>query len=371
MGSNSLNSTPQKRHVVLFPFMSKGHTIPLLHLARLLLSRRFAVTVLTTPANRPFIVNSLSDTTASIIDLPFPDNIPKVPAGVESTDKFPSMSVFFSFVTATKRMQPDFERALESLPPVSFIVSDGFLWWTLESASKFSIPRLVFYGMSNYASAVSKVVYENRLIHGPESNNELLTVPDFPWIKITKNDFESMSSDPEVKDVAFEFHMNMIISTLNSFGLVVNSFYELEPVFVDYWNKKCSPKAYCVGPLCLAEPILSSNIRPTDQPAWIQWLDKKLEQGSSVLYVAFGSQAEISRQQLEEIALGLEESKVNFLWVKMVMELMEGQKGKEVRKKVKEVAEMAKKAVEESGSSKHTLDSLIDEICQRGDVRKA
>jgi hypothetical protein len=44
------------------------------------------------------------------------------------------------------------------------------------------------------------------------------------------------------------------------------------------------------------------------------------------LYVAFGSQVEISPAQLKEIATGLEESKVNFLWVirKSESELLEG-----------------------------------------------
>lgn len=48
---------------------------------------------------------------------------------------------------------------------------------------------------------------------------------------------------------------------------------------------------------------------------WMKWLDEKRDKGCYVLYVAFGSQAEISREQVEEIASGLEESKVNFLWV--------------------------------------------------------
>ncbi|KAF9666392.1 hypothetical protein SADUNF_Sadunf16G0224700 [Salix dunnii] len=80
-------SSDCKYHVILFPFMSKGHTIPLLGLARLLLrSPDFIVTVFTTSGNHSFIANSLSDTTAFIIDLPFPQNVPQIPAGVESTD---------------------------------------------------------------------------------------------------------------------------------------------------------------------------------------------------------------------------------------------------------------------------------------------
>ncbi|KDP45370.1 hypothetical protein JCGZ_09619 [Jatropha curcas] len=141
-----------KYHVVLFPFMAKGHTIPLLYLARLLLNRHVKVTIFTTPANHYFIAKSLSNTTASIIDLSFPKNTgSEMSPGIESTDQLPSTELFPSFALSTKLMQPEFERALRNLPFINFMVSDGFLWWTLESAIKFGFPRLVFFGMSNHS----------------------------------------------------------------------------------------------------------------------------------------------------------------------------------------------------------------------------
>ena len=455
-------------HVVLFPFMSKGHIIPILHLTRLLLHRRLAVTIFTTQANHAFLSESLNDTSASILDLSFSHNVPDIPAGIESTEKLPSISLFHSFANTTKVMQSDFERALQTLPHVSFMVSDAFLWWTLESASKFNIPRLVFNGMSYYSLSISRAVASDRLLFGAELDDELITVTPFPWIRVTRNDFEPPFTEPEPKGLKFEFTMKAITATKNSYGIIFNSFNELEPLFVDFWNRKYIPKAWSVGPLCLAEPPKVRNeARYNYKPIWVQWLDKKLEQRNSVLYIAFGSQTQISPAQLKEIAIGLEESKVNFLWVirkseseisddkfeervkergilvrewvdqreilmhesvqgflshcgwnsvlesicavvpilawpmvaeqplnarmvveeikvglrvetcngsvrgfvkwegleKMVKELMEEEKGKEVRKKSKEVAQMAKKTMEEAGSSKCTLDSLVDEIC--------
>ena len=463
----SITGDTQPHHVVLFPFMSKGHTIPILHLARLLLHRRLIVTFFTTPANRPFIFESLNDTTVTILDLPFSHNVPDIPVGIESTDKLPSMSMFYAFGNATKLMQPDFERAIQTLPRVSFIVSDGFLWWTLESASKFDIPRFVFCGMNYYSTSVIRAVDQDRLLFVPESDDELITVTRFPWIKVTRNDFESPYTESEPKGLIYEFIMNVIVAETKSYGIIVNSFYELESVFADYWNRECQPKPWSVGPLCLAEPPKARDEPYNNKPKWVhQWLDKKFDQGNSVLYIAFGSQVEISLAQLKEIAIGLEESKVNFLWVirkseseisdgfeervkdrgivvrewvdqreilmhesvqgflshcgwnsvlesicagvpilawpmmaeqplnarmvveeikvglrvetcdgsvrgfvkwegleKTVKELMEGEKGKEVRKKCMEVTEKAKKAMEEGGSSKCTLDLLIDDTC--------
>ena len=45
------------------------------------------------------------------------------------------------------------------------------------------------------------------------------------------------------------------------------------------------------------------------------WLDSRLAMNRPVLYVAFGSQANLSRAQLEEIAAGLDRSGVDFVWV--------------------------------------------------------
>ncbi|KAH7851584.1 hypothetical protein Vadar_013728 [Vaccinium darrowii] len=304
-----------KPHIVLFPFMSKGHTIPLLDLAHLLLHRNTTITVFTTPANRPFISDSLTDTDASIVELPFPQNIDGVPDGVESTDKLPSMSLFVPFATATKLMQPDFEQLLVTLPYITCIISDGFLGWTQQSATKFGIPRLVFYGMSNYAQSVNRSIGVNGQLSGPQLDDEPFAVTDFPWIKLTRNDFDEPFNSREPKGPYMDFVIEQVIAASKSYGQIMNSSYELEPLYADYWNRECEPKAWCVGPFCLAK-LPKTEPEPHQKPTWLQWLDQNLAKGNSVLYIAFGSQVEMSSEQLHEIVVGLEESKVNFLWVR-------------------------------------------------------
>ncbi|CAK9161336.1 unnamed protein product [Ilex paraguariensis] len=80
----------------------------------------------------------------------------------------------------------------------------------------------------------------------------------------------------------------------------MNSFYEIEPRYFDYWNRHCEPKAWRVGlgSLCLAEPpsikfeFESENYQ---KPPYMQmqWLDQKVADGKSVLYVAFGNESEL------------------------------------------------------------------------------
>ncbi|KAL8166770.1 hypothetical protein V2J09_008269 [Rumex salicifolius] len=303
-------------HVLLFPFMSKGHTVPFLHLSRLLLHRRIPHTIFTTPANLSFISSFLSNDVVlppeiSILTLPFPSDAPL--PGLESTDSLPSMSHFLTFAASTKLLQPGFEAAVRRLSNVKLLISDGFLPWTLQSANKFNIPRLVFYGM-NYSSLILiRASIRAGLFSGPESDNEPIAVPDFPWIKLARNQmpypFNVRSPTGPYVDRISELEK----SEASSDGILFNSFYELEKPFIDYWAGNCGPRAWSIGPVCLSGT--EKKQEALEKPNWMQWMDEMLEQGKRVLYVAFGTQAELSSEQLKEIATGLERSGVNFLWV--------------------------------------------------------
>ncbi|WMV15192.1 hypothetical protein MTR67_008577 [Solanum verrucosum] len=409
--------------------MSKGHTIPIFDLARFLLCRKICITIFTTPANRPFFSDSLSDTNINIIEIPFPQNI-------------------------------------QGVPPVTFMITDGFLGWTLDSANKFGIPRLVYFGMSAFSRVVS--ISALSVLRTQASDNELFEVPDFPWIKLTRNDFDLPFRDREPKGPLFDFMMDSLMAASKSYGLLVNTFYELESVYVDVCNRISSPKSWCIGPFCA---VHESPKEKQEKPSYIKWLDGMLEQGKQVLYVAFGTQAELSPEQFKEIKIGLEKSQVSFLWVvrksldevddgfenrvknrglvvtewvdqreilshesvqgflshcgwnsviesmcakvpilawpmmadqhmnarmvlevikiglrvetcdgsvrgfvnwegleKAIKELMEGEKGIEARKKVMEIGEAAINAVKQGGSSWQMLNELINELAERGQV---
>ncbi|XP_058112308.1 UDP-glycosyltransferase 90A1-like [Magnolia sinica] len=298
--------------IVLFPFMSKGHMIPIIHLAHLLINRGLPITIFTTPSNSPFIRQSLKNNVskATIIDLPFPKHVPNLPSGVESTDQLPSMSLFLPFINAVKLLRPHFEQALESLPRVSFIISDGFLGWTQISASRLGIPWILFYGMNFFAMTISRVVLRDQP-HAGHDNDEPFSIQCFPWIKLTRNDLSPPFNDPEPSGPLWDFIVETGQHASHSSGMIVNSFYELEPVYVDYWKKVFDTRIWCVGPLCLSVP----RAETLSNTKWLQWLNKKLAMQRPVLYVAFGTQAEVLNEQLQEIAIGLDRSEVDFLWV--------------------------------------------------------
>ena len=106
-----------------------------------------------------------------------------------------------------------------------------------------------------------------------------------------------------------------------SFGVVVNSFYELESKYVDYFKNDLGKKAWAIGPVSLcnrdeADKSERGQAASVDEEKlkWcLDWLDS--QEPNSVVYISFGSLARLSYKQLIEIGHGLESSTHCFVWV--------------------------------------------------------
>ena len=108
--------------------------------------------------------------------------------------------------------------------------------------------------------------------------------------------------------------MELAEADVNSWGVIVNSFEEIEGEYVgalesNYFNEA---KTCCVGPL----PLYDQLDQELDA-SFIKWLDKYVEsnQLGSVIYVSYGTQTHLSNDQMDEIAFGLEMAGHPFIWV--------------------------------------------------------
>ncbi|VAI32089.1 unnamed protein product [Triticum turgidum subsp. durum] len=155
-------------HVAIFPFMARGHTIPLTHLAHLLLRRRLAtVTFFTTPGNAAFVCAALPDG-VDVVELPFPDGDGHASQGAENVEGVASASSFATFAEATSALRPRFEEALAAMrPPATLLVADAFLYWTGESAGALGVPRLSFLGTSAFAHVMREAFVRDKPGCGP------------------------------------------------------------------------------------------------------------------------------------------------------------------------------------------------------------
>lgn len=121
-------------------------------------------------------------------------------------------------------------------------------------------------------------------------------------------------------DKSYECFLECAFSGARSAGILINTFESLEPrVIKAISDGLCfpdglSPPIFCVGPLIAAGNERSGKVGGDEAtPECLRWLD--LQPARSVVFLCFGSLGLFSKEQLKEIATGLERSGSRFLWV--------------------------------------------------------
>ncbi|KAJ0960850.1 hypothetical protein J5N97_003290 [Dioscorea zingiberensis] len=304
----------KKDHILIFPFMAQGHTIPLLHLAAELSSRNLLVTVITTPANAASLRRQLPSSVHLSL-LPFPSS-PPLPSGIESTDLLPSLDLYPLFLSATTLLRPHFHQLLLSLHQSNSlplcVISDFFLGWTLDVCRLFSVPRLVFHGMSAYSMFLCKSLW----LHQPHSftstSDELFHVPGAPpSLLLTRHQVpDTILNSGDANDPVTRFLAELGATDINSWGVIVNSFSAVEREYTKLFETfyRHGARAWLVGPLSLLSPKT-----PADEGDCLRWLEGKKR--NSVVYVSFGTQTHLKAEQMEEVAQGMRDSECEYLWV--------------------------------------------------------
>jgi len=112
------------------------------------------------------------------------------------------------------------------------------------------------------------------------------------------------------------FFNDLETATTESYGLVINSFYDLEPEFVETVKTRFlnHHRIWTVGPLLPFKAGVDRGGQSSIPPAKVSaWLDSCPED-NSVVYVGFGSQIRLTAEQTAALAAALEKSGVRFIW---------------------------------------------------------
>ncbi|CDY71895.1 BnaAnng39200D [Brassica napus] len=107
---------------------------------------------------------------------------------------------------------------------------------------------------------------------------------------------------------------NMVEGAKSSSGMIWNTFEDLERIVLMNFSTEFQVPVFPVGPFYKH----SENILPTtknkEDHVTTDWLNK--QDPRTVVYVSFGSLADIEEKEFLEIAWGLRNTKQPFLWVK-------------------------------------------------------
>ncbi|OMO74050.1 UDP-glucuronosyl/UDP-glucosyltransferase [Corchorus capsularis] len=304
-----------------FPFMAHGHMIPTLDMAKLFATRGVKSTIITTPLNVSFFSKTIERSKEYGIEidvktLKFPTVEAGLPEGCENADSVP-INMMNKFFLATAMLQEPLEQLLQECKP-DCLVADMFFPWATDAANKFGIPRLVFHGTSVFSLCASEFIRLHEPQKKVQSDSEPFVVPNLPGdIKMTRKQL------PDHMKFDFEQDFHKLVdaskeSEVKSYGVIVNSFYELEAAYADCYRNVLGRRAWHIGPVSLCNRATEEKAErgkksAIDEHECLKWLDSK--KPNSVIYICFGSMASFTSAQLKEIAMALEASQQQFIWV--------------------------------------------------------
>ncbi|CAN6277927.1 unnamed protein product [Urochloa humidicola] len=313
-------------HFVLVPMMAAGHAGPMLDMARALARRGALVTFVTTPLNLPRLGRAAAgddDDALPVRFLPlrFPCAEAGLPDGCESLDALPGLALLNNFNDACAMLRAPLVAHLRDgaaagdTPPASCVVADACHPWTGAVAREIGVPRLAFDGFCAFSSFCLRQMNLHGIFDGVADDARAVRVPGFPVdVEISRARSPAANfTGPGMK----EFGEEIMAESARADGMVVNSFLELEPVFVNAYEEAIGNKVWTIGPLFLTSATPSPAITAGDGAAaaharCASWLESRTPR--SVVLVSFGSLARTPLPQLVEIARGLEASGRPFIW---------------------------------------------------------
>ncbi|GJZ24252.1 UDP-glycosyltransferase 89B2 [Tanacetum coccineum] len=303
-------------HILVFPYPAQGHMLALLDLTHELATRGLVITILVTPKNVPSLTNILSahPNTITTLVLPLPSH-PAIPSGVENTKDLPGDGFKAMMVALGDLYNPVLDWFHNHPNPPVAIVSDMFLGWTYDLASQLGIRHYTFSVTGAFSLSVIFSLWRYQPKRRDQENeNEVILFlkipnsPEYPWWKLSIIYRSYVQGDP-----ASEFLKDGLCNNMASWGIIVNSFTELEQVYVDHLKEEVGhDRVFAVG------PILPTGNKTTERGGSsasnnvLSWLDTC--EANTVVYICFGSQAVLTNQQMEVVATGLEKSHVRFIW---------------------------------------------------------
>ncbi|XP_073135674.1 mogroside IIIx synthase-like [Henckelia pumila] len=285
-----------KLSILVFPWIAHGHVFPYLQLSKNLSNKKFHIYFCSTAINLDSIKNSLQEQSDSIqlVELQLP-SFPDLPSHFHTT-KYVPPNLMQRLFHAFQMSSSSFTDIITNLKP-DLLIYDVFQPWAAKIATSINIPAVHF--------AISGAASHSFVYHKFTGKDSTFPYPamylkDHEW-KALQAAIGQLKRDEDYKGIPFaHFQLSDGIVLMKTCG-------GIEGKYVDYLSVLCKKNVLPVGPL-----IAQSNDEENAAQI-VEWLSKK-PQFSTVL-ISFGSENYLSKDQMQEIAKGLELCDVNFIWI--------------------------------------------------------
>uniref|UniRef100_M1BBC9 Glycosyltransferase n=1 Tax=Solanum tuberosum TaxID=4113 RepID=M1BBC9_SOLTU len=262
--------------VLMFPWLAYGHISPYLNVAKKLADRGFLIYFCSTPINLKSTIKKIPENysdSIQLIELHLPE-LPELPPHYHTTNGLPP-NLNHILKKALKMSKPNFSKILENLKP-DLVIYDILQQWAERVANEQNIPAVK---LITSAAAVFSKIEQVRLSEMVAKSNK--------------------SKEPDDGDLLAEGNMQIMLMSTST---------TIETKYIDYCLELSNWKVIPVGP-----PVQDPITNDVDDMELRDWLGTKDE--NSTVFVSFGSEYFLSKEDMEEVAFGLELSNANFIWV--------------------------------------------------------
>ncbi|KAI4298514.1 hypothetical protein L6164_032064 [Bauhinia variegata] len=303
-------------HVFLVSFPGQGHVNPLLRLGKRLASKGLLVTFCTPESWAKHLTKS--GNIAADEPTPLGCGFIRFESFEDGWDPKPQDpdQYLARLETSGRQLLPHMINIHAQLKrPVSCLISNPFIPWVSDVAESLGLPSAILW-VQSCASFSAYYHYYHKLVPFPSDTEPEIDV-ELPFMPTLRYDEVPSFLHPTTP---YTFLRNAIMGQFGNlekpFCVLMDTFQELEHDNIESMSKVFPIKT--VGPLFKNLEVANSNsstvrgdlLKADD---CIEWLSSK--PSSSVVYVSFGTVVHLLQEQINEIAYGILDSGVSFLWV--------------------------------------------------------
>ncbi|CAN7072353.1 unnamed protein product, partial [Brassica oleracea var. botrytis] len=209
------------------------------------------------------------------------------------------------------------KRYEEKNQPVRCLINNSFVPWVCDVAEELQIPSAVLW-VQSCACLTAYYYYQNQLAKFPTKTEPEIDVevPFMPLV-LKHNEIPSFLHPSCRYSIFADLILQQIKRLPKTSSVLIDTFEELERDIIDHMSQLC-PEVIInpIGPLFMMAKTTSSDIKGDISDSanqCMEWLDSK--DPSSIVYISFGTVVHVKREQIDEIAHGLLNSGLSFLWV--------------------------------------------------------
>ncbi|KAK1377974.1 UDP-glucosyl transferase 72B3 [Heracleum sosnowskyi] len=359
--------TSSQPHVLIFPFPVQGHINSMLKLTELLCLANIHVTYLLTVETHTRL---LANTDVSRYTKYPGFRFQTLPESV-SDGNAQSMDIILNLHESMKTAKAFLRNLLlcEGLKkPVTCIITDGVMRFTLDIGKEIGVPVIYFRTISacsfwSYFCMNKLIEAEECPFKGDDMDYPIKSVPGMESF-LRRRDLPSLFRVADTSDGSFQMWLTETQQTVRAQALILNTFEDLEGPILSQIRTQI-PNIYTIGPLhahlkaqtkleTTSSRLASSNSLWKEDKGCIKWLEN--QPLKSVIYINSRFVGEVWK-----LGLDIKDTCDRVIIEEAVKDLM-CERNEEFTDSAKDMATLASKAVNVGGSSHSNLNRLIQDI---------